>query len=163
MFLPLPSLLLTSTKNQKALPLLSSPPYASSATLPSSILPATPLPPFILWALSLTAGPDYGCEKWGSHASNPPLQHSYSMTAHFLPTLVLGLSLPPSLCISLSFFSCLYFSLSCCFSVYTLCTKELKFMQATVCVRGFLSCNNGCVKRQQYGGCKKLHAILCLT
>lgn len=36
-------------------------------------------------------------EKWGSHASNPPLQHSYSMTPHFLPLLVLRLCLPLSL------------------------------------------------------------------
>lgn len=72
----------------------------------------------MLWALSLTAGSDYGCEKWGSHANNPPLQHSYSMTAHFLPALLLGPSLPPSFPPSssslppstslLSFFSCLY-------------------------------------------------------
>lgn len=93
----LPSLLLTPSKKT---PL--STPTPSLLHPPSSSQTST-LPFFIFWALSLTAGSDYGCEKWGSHASNPPLQHSCSMTPHFLPTKAgpvsasLSVSLPPSL------------------------------------------------------------------
>lgn len=81
----------------------------TSRTTPSSL----PAPPSYGCALPLTAGSDYGCEKWGSHANNPPLQHSCSMTAHFLPALLLARSLAslpaptppflllsPSLCLS---------------------------------------------------------------
>lgn len=89
--------------------------------LPSPHLPA---PPSYGCSPPLTAGSDYGCEKWGSHANNPPLQHSCSMTAHFLPALPLA-SLPslPSFCLALSpclSSAVLLFSSVCCFSHFHL-------------------------------------------
>lgn len=69
----------------------------------------TPLPllSFIFWALSLTAGSDYGCEKWGSHASNSPppafLQHDSALSPYWCEAC---LCLPPtaSLCLSSAVF-----------------------------------------------------------
>lgn len=86
---------------------------------PPPVLPS-PLPPFILWALSLTAGSDYGCEKWGSHASNPPppafLQHDCALSPYSGARPVsasLPLHLPAILCLS----SAVFISLSRCFSI----------------------------------------------
>lgn len=100
-------------------------PSISSSPPPSPIPPSSlPAPPSYGCSLPLTAGSDYGCEKWGSHANNPPLQHSCSMTAHFLPALPparlprpLPLFLPLSLCLSSAV---LLFSSVCCFSHFHL-------------------------------------------
>lgn len=88
----------------------------------------------------------------------PPLQHSYSMTAHFLPALLLSPTLRPSSPLSpstslLSFFSCLYFTLSHCFfwGGWASPKKELKFTQASVCWRGFAPYGNGCFEKRRWG------------
>lgn len=99
------------------IPCLPPPPLSTSyffhkPSTPTPFLLSLFPPPFILWALSLTAGSDYGCEKWGSHASNPPppafLQHDSALS----PCAGAGpvsASLPLHRSASLSFFSCLYF------------------------------------------------------
>lgn len=102
---------------------LQHPPFPFSLLAAFTLLPP---PPFISRVCSLTAGSDYGREKWGSHANNPPLQHSCSMTPHFLPTGVRP-ALPPFL---------LLFFLSCfCRFSSVLCSKE----GGPVCARGGLS------------------------
>lgn len=99
--------------------------YSHSSAPPSCSCSCSPPPVFIFWALSLTAGSDYGCEKWGSHASNPPPPPPSSIPTAWLRTFspywCWAPSLPPSprhpsasLCLSSAALSfCLSFLLFC--------------------------------------------------
>lgn len=135
----------------------SSPPLTSkpkdqkySHSFPPLPIPRRPPPPALHPSLAPFPPSSYGRSHWQlalimtvkNGAVTPAIPPSSIPTA-WLRTFSLQwcsvcLCLPPSLCISLPFFSCLYppLSLSLFFPFKYCAEEELKFMQAAVCLRG---------------------------
>ncbi len=85
------------------------------------------------------------------------------MTAHFLLVLVLGLCWPPSLSASLCLSSAVFIAFACVVFPFKHCVleKELKFIQAAVCWRGFVFRSNGCFKERSWTEGVKAETIEC--